>query len=198
MKPSERLCVALDFPTRREVLDSFLVGSLLLGVGNGFVVFGQALEVPSGVAAILIAMTPLWFALLGWLYLRQHLPRLVVGAILVGFAGTALLIWPAGDGANHYNPLGILALLLAEIGWAHGSIYSHGRAQLPASPLTASGIRVGTAAVTTRGLGEAEMDEIAKLIAEVLAAPEDTAVAASVRERVRSLCRRFPLYEELR
>jgi glycine hydroxymethyltransferase len=68
----------------------------------------------------------------------------------------------------------------------------------PNPPLTASGIRVGTAAVTTRGLGEPEMDEIAMLVAEVLAAPEDTAVAASVRERVRSLSRRFPLYEELR
>jgi glycine hydroxymethyltransferase len=68
----------------------------------------------------------------------------------------------------------------------------------PNPPLTASGIRVGTAAVTTRGLGEPEMDEVAALVAEVLAAPEDTAVAASVRDRVRALCRRFPLYEELR
>jgi drug/metabolite transporter (DMT)-like permease len=98
--------------------------------------------VPSGVAAILIAMMPLWFALLGWLYLRQRLPRLVVGAIVVGFAGTALLIWPAGEGANRFNPLGILILLLAPLGWAHGSIYSQRRAQLPPSPLTASGIQM--------------------------------------------------------
>jgi glycine hydroxymethyltransferase len=57
-------------------------------------------------------------------------------------------------------------------------------------PLVASGIRIGTPAVTTRGMGEAEMDEIGDLIDEVLAAPED----AGVRGRVGELCGRFPLY----
>jgi glycine hydroxymethyltransferase len=64
-------------------------------------------------------------------------------------------------------------------------------------PLVASGIRVGTAAVSTRGLGEREMEEIAGMIAEVVAQPESAATAAGVRERVRALCRRFPLYDEL-
>jgi glycine hydroxymethyltransferase len=62
-------------------------------------------------------------------------------------------------------------------------------------PLVASGIRVGTAAVTTRGMGESEMDEIAALIGDVLDAPADSARLAAVRERVRDLCRRFPLYD---
>jgi drug/metabolite transporter (DMT)-like permease len=142
---------ARRMPTRRQLLDSIIVGGLLLGVGNGFVVFGQSLAVPSGVAAILIAMMPLWFALLGWLYLRQRLPRIVVGAIAVGFAGTALLIWPGGDGANRFEPLGILILLLAPLGWAHGSIYSQRRAQLPPSPLTASGIQMLAGGAVTFG-----------------------------------------------
>ncbi len=67
----------------------------------------------------------------------------------------------------------------------------------PQPPLVASGIRIGTAAVTTRGMGPEEMDEIAALIAERLAAPESSEVARSVRDRVRTLCRRFPLYSEL-
>jgi glycine hydroxymethyltransferase len=63
------------------------------------------------------------------------------------------------------------------------------------SPMVASGIRVGTAAVTTRGMAAPEMDAIARLIGEVLAAPADAAIHAAVRERVRLLCDRFPLYD---
>lgn len=132
---------ARRLPTRRHLLDSFIVGGLLLGIGNGFVVFGEK-TVPSGIAAILIGMMPLWFALLGWLYLRQKLPRLVVAAIALGFGGVALLIWPSGEGANHFDTLGIFILFLAPLGWAHGSIYSVRRAKLPHSPLTASGFQM--------------------------------------------------------
>ncbi len=63
------------------------------------------------------------------------------------------------------------------------------------SPMVASGIRVGTAAVTTRGMREAEMAAVARFICEVLAAPDDAGVQAGVRERVRLLCSRFPLYD---
>ncbi len=61
-------------------------------------------------------------------------------------------------------------------------------------PMVASGIRLGTPAVTTRGMGETEMDEIGGFIARVLAAPDDTAVATAVRTAVEDLCRKFPLY----
>ncbi len=63
-------------------------------------------------------------------------------------------------------------------------------------PMVASGIRVGTPAVTSRGMREAEMDLIADYISRVLAAPEDETVAVAVREKVEALCRTFPLYPE--
>jgi drug/metabolite transporter (DMT)-like permease len=85
---------------------------------------------------------PVWFALLGFLYFRERLPRFVVGAIALGLVGTALLIAPAGEGANHLDALGILMVLVAELGWAHGSIYAQRRAVPPRSALTASGLQM--------------------------------------------------------
>ncbi|MSO45148.1 MAG: serine hydroxymethyltransferase [Acidobacteria bacterium] len=63
-------------------------------------------------------------------------------------------------------------------------------------PMTASGIRIGTPAMTTRGMREAEMDQIGEMIGRVLAAPEDDRVAAMVKGEVERLCRKFPLYPD--
>ncbi|MBI2409145.1 MAG: serine hydroxymethyltransferase [Gemmatimonadetes bacterium] len=62
------------------------------------------------------------------------------------------------------------------------------------SPFVTSGIRLGTPALTTRGMGTAEMVRVAELIDEVLQAPEDPATHARVREKVRALSAEFPLY----
>ena len=62
------------------------------------------------------------------------------------------------------------------------------------SPFVTSGVRIGTPAVTTRGMKEREMAQIADLIDRVLAAPEDQGLAARVREEVKTLAARFPLY----
>jgi glycine hydroxymethyltransferase len=64
-------------------------------------------------------------------------------------------------------------------------------------PLVTSGIRVGTPALTTRGMGEAEMKEIGSLIADVLDDIENDARARRVKQEVQALCARFPLYDDL-
>jgi glycine hydroxymethyltransferase len=62
------------------------------------------------------------------------------------------------------------------------------------SPFVTSGIRIGTPALTTRGLGIAEMREIARLIDTTLQSPEDEATIARVRGEVTEICGKFPLY----
>jgi len=63
-------------------------------------------------------------------------------------------------------------------------------------PMVASGVRLGTPAITTRGMKETEMDKIAGFISRALAAPEDARVHAAVKAEVEALCRTFPLYPE--
>jgi len=62
-------------------------------------------------------------------------------------------------------------------------------------PMKASGVRIGTPALTTRGMKEPEMKLIAGWMSEVLADPENETVQTSVRARVKELCERFPIYE---
>jgi len=64
-------------------------------------------------------------------------------------------------------------------------------------PMVASGIRVGTPAITSRGMREAEMDTIGDLIARALRSPDDDTALGMVKTEVETLCQKFPLYPEL-
>jgi glycine hydroxymethyltransferase len=67
----------------------------------------------------------------------------------------------------------------------------------PRKPMDPSGVRIGTPAVTSRGMKEAEMNRIGGWIARVLAAPDDAAVQETVRGEVRDMCRHFPVPADL-
>ncbi len=68
----------------------------------------------------------------------------------------------------------------------------------PQKPTVTSGIRIGTPALTTRGMKEEEMVKIAKMISTVVKNLDDETIIEKVREEVRELCEQFPLYPELR
>lgn len=65
------------------------------------------------------------------------------------------------------------------------------------SPFVTSGIRLGSPALTTRGLKEDDFKEVADIIAAVVKNPEDAAIKASCADRVAALCKKYPLYEDL-
>jgi len=64
----------------------------------------------------------------------------------------------------------------------------------PRPPMITSGLRIGTPASTTRGFREAEVEQVADLMAQVLDAEGAPAVTERVRAQVLELCRRFPVY----
>ena len=67
----------------------------------------------------------------------------------------------------------------------------------PQPPMTASGIRLGTPAMTTRGMGESEMREIARLIGRAVDGLKEHKGLEEIKEEVLALCAKFPLYPEL-
>jgi drug/metabolite transporter (DMT)-like permease len=112
-------------PTWDHWSNAALVGALLLGMGNGGVNWAEQ-KVPSSVVALIIAVTPLWFALFDWLRPGGQRPnaQTIVG-ILMGFAGMILLIAPHRTaGAGKLDPASVAVVVTASLAWACGSIYA--------------------------------------------------------------------------
>lgn len=82
----------------------------------------------------------------------------------------------------------------AVLGRAHITVNKNAIPNDPEKPFVTSGIRLGTAAITTRGFGEAETRALGHLIADVLDAPQDEAVLAAVAAKVQALCAKLPVY----
>ena len=82
----------------------------------------------------------------------------------------------------------------AALGKVHITVNKNAVPNDPRSPFVTSGLRVGTPAITTRGYKEADAIELTQWICDVLDAPADAAVIASVRDKVTAQCARFPVY----
>lgn len=120
-------------PTRAQWRDLWIMGLLLLGLGNGMVCIAQQ-TVSSGLAAVAVASVPLWIGLFA--ALRGERPsRLEVVGLAIGFVGVA---WLNAGSSLTASPQGLIALLIAPLAWAFGSIWSRGRA-LPSPFMSAAG-----------------------------------------------------------
>ena len=129
-------------PTRRNWIGALVIGLLLLGAGNGAVVWSEQ-RVASGLTALLVATVPVWTVVIEWLMGNRERPRgrTVIG-LLVGLAGVALLVAPGETaGGTRVDPLAALVLMGGSISWSIGSVYSH-RAGLPRSPLLATAMEM--------------------------------------------------------
>jgi drug/metabolite transporter (DMT)-like permease len=115
-------------PPPREWMSLAVLGVLLIGFGNGGVVWAEQ-TLPSGLTAVLVAMIPFWMVGVERVAGRAApLTPVRLAGLVIGFAGIVLLVWPEirfGQGSAFL--LGVAATQLACLGWALGSIYSRRR-----------------------------------------------------------------------
>ena len=145
-------------PTRPELLSALAVGLLLPGANAVVSVAEQ--EVPSNVAALLIGSVPLWVILLRRIGARERVSRASIAAVLVGFAGVAVLMRP-GEQSGDATVIGLLACVGAAVMWASGSFASP-RLSLPRDPLvsTAWQMLLGGLVITAAGLAAGEAADV--------------------------------------
>jgi len=136
--------------TRSQLLWCAVVGSLLAAGGNGLVTVAER-DVPSGLAALLIASEPLWIVLLRATRRDRAAGRTIVG-VAIGFVGVGILLLPGGRPDD--VPIGMaLLIVVAAVSWALGSFISP-RVDLPRDPLTSTAwsLLIGGAVLVAAGL----------------------------------------------
>ncbi len=128
-------------PPRTEWLRQALIGVLMLGIGNGFVVLAEQ-WIPSGIAAVSVASAPFWMTGIEAGAGGERLSSRTLVGFVIGFGGIIVLIWPDlfhGGSAGLRFTLGILLGQLACLGWSIGSSLS--------KRFTARGSALGASAV---------------------------------------------------
>lgn len=125
------------WPSRQQLAGCAAVGALMLAGGNGGVSWAER-SMASGLAALLVASVPLWLVLLDRVVNRSAPSAVVITALLVGFAGVAVLARPSG---SHAATSSIIVVLVASISWAVGSFLGR-KVPQPRRPLTATAFQM--------------------------------------------------------
>lgn len=135
-------------PTGRQWRDSLVAGTLLLLGGNGAVVWAEQ-YIPSGVAALIIGIQPVFMVLTEWAWPGGQRPTLAVFVgMVIGFLGVAWLAAPwEATTADSLNLPGMVAVLVGCASWALGSIYSR-HAKPAAAPLVGAGAQMLCGSIT--------------------------------------------------
>jgi len=136
--------------TRNQLRSALMVGVLLLLGGNGLVMSAEQ-EVPSGLASLIIASTPLWVVLYRFLA-KDNVSRGTLIGVGVGFMGVAVLVLPS-DRPDAAPLWGIFLLVIAAASWGNGSFLSS-RIDMPKDPIVSTSYQMllGGAALVVTGL----------------------------------------------
>jgi drug/metabolite transporter (DMT)-like permease len=126
--------------TGRQWRNAAIAGALMMMASNGLVCWAEQ-RVDSSLAALLVATVPLWMMTLDWARPSGRRPRpLTIMGVGIGLVGVAILLWPA-KGVMRPDPLGVVALLVAPLCWAIGSLYTRA-ADLPQSMIQATAMQM--------------------------------------------------------
>jgi drug/metabolite transporter (DMT)-like permease len=113
-------------PGRRDWLTAALVGGGIIFGGNGSVTYAEQ-SIPSGTAAVIVAVVPAMMAVMGWLSGATQRPRIAVWVgILLATCGVAVIVRPTGVGLSGEQTFAIAVLVVGELMWSAASLYAVG------------------------------------------------------------------------
>jgi drug/metabolite transporter (DMT)-like permease len=127
-------------PSRAHLLPSLALGALFLMLGNGGVVWAEQ-RIPSGLAALLVAVTPAWTVLFEWAHGGSAPGLRTIAGLAAGLAGVGLLVAPSDLGGARIDLAGAAACLLSSVSWSLASVRSRS-VRLPSSPPIASSLQM--------------------------------------------------------